>query len=337
MLVRELRDLERHAERLRDRLQRDRRVTHLDSLQRVAVGVRALVGGHARRDVADVDLQLLGKRLLDQRDLIEGPDGLRVVDQPLQRVLALVAAVGVEVIRQLSVRRVGRAGLADGGVDRTDPRLVLLEHLGLRPGLADFDLHEKIARLDRRLQLLDGNAVGHQRNARDPRVPVSERGAIRGGDEVVEIRDPVFRRVEEPRREIDAHERIQRKRLAQPRVTGDFFSVGVNVVPDRIEQLDRIGKTLSLELLQRPLGHRIHQRVAPALGMPGKHVRVAPQHTLRTQPDAAPPARALQHRDALPDLRHVSALEPKRPHERLALELRADARDGDAFFHSRGV
>ena len=329
VLVRHLRDLERHAERLRDRLQRDRRIAHLDALQRIAVRMRALVGGHARRDVADVDLEFLRKRFLDERDLFKRPDRLRVVDQALQGVLALVAPVGVEVIRQLPVRRVRRARVADGGVDRADPRLVLLQHLGLRPRLADFDLHEKIPGFDRRLQFLNGNAVGHQRNARDLRMPVRERRPIRRGNQIVEIRDPVLRRVEPPRREIDAHERVEGEGLAQSRVAGDLLSVGVNVVPDGFEQLDGIGKGLTLELLERPLAHRIHQRVAAALGVPGKHVRIAPEHALRTQPDPALPGRTLEHRDALPDFGHVAAFETKRPHERFAFEVGADGGEGD--------
>ena len=156
-----------------------------------------------------------------------------------------------------------------------------------------------------------------------------ERWAIGRGDEIVEIRDAVFRRVELPRREIDAHERIQREGFAQPRVAGDFFSIRVNVVPDRFEQVDGVGKSLPFEPLDRPLAHRIHERVAPALGVTGKHVRIAPQHTLRAQPDAAFSGPALEHRNALPNFGHVAALKTKRPHQRLAFEVGADGGEGD--------
>ena len=156
-----------------------------------------------------------------------------------------------------------------------------------------------------------------------------ERGAIGRGDEIVEICDAVFRRVELPRREIDTHQRIQREGFAQTGVAGDFFSIRMNVVPDRFKQVDGVGEGLSLQLLDRPLAHRVHERVAAALGVSGEHVRIAPQHTLRAQPDAALARPALEHRDALPDFGHVAALETKRPHERLAFEVRADGGEGD--------
>ena len=82
----------------------------------VGVGVRALVGGDARGDVTDVDLQFLGEWFLDEGDLVEGADRARVVEQPEQGVLALVAPVGVEVVRQLPAGGPRRAGAADRGV-----------------------------------------------------------------------------------------------------------------------------------------------------------------------------------------------------------------------------
>ena len=42
---------------------------------------------------------------------------MALIEEAEQRVLALIAAVGVEVIRQLARRGVGRARVADGGVD----------------------------------------------------------------------------------------------------------------------------------------------------------------------------------------------------------------------------
>ena len=117
--------------------------------------------------------------------------------------------------------------------------------------------------------------------------------------------------------------------IAQPRVAGDLLAIGVDVVPDRFEQVDGIGKGLPFELLERPLAHRIHQRIAAALGVPGKHVRVAPEHALRAKPEAAPARGALEQGRALPDLRLVTALEAEGPHERLALEVGADAGEGD--------
>ena len=330
-LVGDLRDLERHAESLGDRLQRDGLVAHLNPLQRVGVGVGAFVGGDARRDVADVDFELLRKRFLDERDLIESSDGARVVEQFQQRILALVAAVGVEVIGQLAVRRVGRAGVADRGVDSGEPRLVLFQHLGLRPRLADLDLHEEVSLIDGRLQLVDRHRVSHQRDARDPVVPRGERRPVRGGDQVVEVRDAVLAGVEQPRGEIDADEGVEGEGFAQLGLAGDFFGVGVDIVPHRIEQLDRVGVATALELLHRPLGDGVHEGVAAALAVAGKNLRITPEDALRAEPDTALTRGALEHGGALPDLGLVAALETKRPHERLAFKVGADTGDGNGL------
>ncbi len=50
---------------------------------------------------------------------------------------------------------------------------------------------------------------------------------------------PFSAALEQPGCEIDAHERVERERLAQVRVLRDRPAVGVDVVADRIEQLDR--------------------------------------------------------------------------------------------------
>jgi hypothetical protein len=60
-----------------------------------------------------------------------------------------------------------------------------------------------------------------------------ERGAVRGRDEIVEVRDAVFRGVEQPGGEIDADERVEGEGFAQAGMAGDGLRVGEDVVADR--------------------------------------------------------------------------------------------------------
>ncbi|NBQ40812.1 MAG: hypothetical protein EBU34_13805, partial [Alphaproteobacteria bacterium] len=172
---------------------------------------------------------------------------------------------------------------ADRGMDGREPGLVLLEHLGLRARLADLDLHEKEAVLDGAADLLHRHRVGHQRDAGDARVARGQRRAVGRRDQIVERFDAVLRGVEAPGGEIDAHQRVKRECLAQARVAGDPLGVIVDLVAHRLQQLDRIGERAAAQALQRPLGDRVHQRVAAAFGVAREHVRVAPEHALRAE------------------------------------------------------
>jgi len=78
-------------------------------VDRVALGVRALVRSETHGHVVDVDLKHLVERFLDDRNLVERTDLFDVVDETQQRLFLLVAAVGVEVIRQAPALGVGRA------------------------------------------------------------------------------------------------------------------------------------------------------------------------------------------------------------------------------------
>ena len=92
--------------------------------------------------------------------------------------------------------------------------------------------------------LRHGHGVGHERDAGDFRVAGGEGGAVGCGDEIVETGDPVFRGVEQPRREIDAHKGVERKGLAQRRGELDAAHRRAVVDPSRRAEASAAGADL---------------------------------------------------------------------------------------------
>lgn len=332
-LVSDFRDLQRHAERLRYWLQRDGAVAKLDALFDIVVAMRAFIGGDTNAQIADICLIVFGERLLHDGDLVERTDLLAMVQEALQTFFGIIAAVGVEVIGDFAVFRVGRRAAANGLVDGGDALHVPLEHLFavavvVRIG-SDFDFHEEIAFIDMADDFLHGNGVGHQRDGGDLTMAIGEDGAETFGNHFVERFEAVFAGVEDPCGGIDADERVEGERQPQIRLARDAFPVLPDIRKQLIQKVQRRFKGFSLRALEGEFRHGEHEGVAGGFRMGGEDVRVRPKDALAVEADGADAIGGFKTRDGLPDFAHVAAFETERADERLALKIRGDVLDGD--------
>ena len=153
--------------------------------------------------------------------------------------LRLVAAVRVEVVGQAPVSRVGgrRAPRSPRGSRRAAP--CPLEHLLLRAGLPDLDLHEEEALLGGGADLRDGDGVGHERDRGHEPVAAGQGGAELHRDHRVEVGDPVLVGVEEPGRVVDRHEGVQGEGLPEVGAARHRAGVRVGRLENPVEQLER--------------------------------------------------------------------------------------------------
>ncbi len=228
--MRHLGDFHGHAERFGNRFQRDSLIAHLNALQCILIGVRALIGRNARTQIADIHLDMLCKRFFDDGDLIECANFLRMIEKPEKRLFLFIPAVRIKIIRKPAGLRIRGFPLPDGFMYFGQTVHVLFQHLFLRARLSDLDLHEKVAVIHRIPDLADRYGIGHQRNACNRVMMTGQSGSKCLRDQVIEIFDLVGFSKEHPGCVIKAHERIQGKGFSESGCVRDLLAVPVYLI-----------------------------------------------------------------------------------------------------------
>ena len=80
----DFRNLQRHAERLRDRFEGDGAVAKFDALFDIIVAMGAFVSCNADAQITDIRFVIFGERLFHDGDLIERADLFSVIQEALQ-------------------------------------------------------------------------------------------------------------------------------------------------------------------------------------------------------------------------------------------------------------
>ena len=59
------------------------------------------------------------------------------------------------------------------------------------------------------------------------------------GNQIIEVRNPVFLGIEQPGRIVNPDQCIQGKGLSQMRISGDLLAIFINLLQDLIQKIDR--------------------------------------------------------------------------------------------------
>ncbi|MNL53245.1 hypothetical protein D3C87_1764770 [compost metagenome] len=148
-----------------------------------------------------------------------------MVEKTEQRFLLFIAAIGIEIVRNLPILGIGRFIMPYCLMYGCEERNVLLDHFLLCTRSAGFKFQYKITFISSLFDALRRSSNGKRRDARHFFVPVRKPGPVSGRHHFIELLHAVFLRVKQPRSIVHAHEGVQCECLPQVLIARDFLSI----------------------------------------------------------------------------------------------------------------